>query len=307
LVLLAFTCAHWTDVQSGSRSFPVMVQMQRKDFNKLDAIKQLYVPATAAANLKVPDTSSAAVAQGMVPLTSLVKLAPQISQDTLYHFNRLRSGTITATLAPGYTESEALKYIQAKIPGVIKSNVHVSYSGKALEYIESAGSMTVILLLSFVFIYLVLSAQFGSFIDPFVILLAVPLSLVGGLLSLYLSGGTLNLYSEIGLVTLVGMISKHGILITQFINDLRHQGKSIQEAIITGAAVRLRPILMTTAAMVFGTIPLAFASGPGSVGRHDIGWVIVGGLLLGTFFSLIVVPIAYSYLGKFRQFKKEIA
>ena len=149
-----------------------------------------------------------------------------------------------------------------------------------------------------------MAAQFGSFIDPFIVLLGVPLSIVGALIALRLGGGTLSIYSEIGFVTLIGMISKHGILITQFINSLRKDGVDLHEAIVKGATIRLRPILMTTAAMVFGALPLAIASGPGSIGRHQIGWVIVGGLLLGTFFSLVVVPIAYSFLGKYKKFSK---
>ena len=148
---------------------------------------------------------------------------------------------------------------------------------------------------------LVLSAQFRSFIDPFAILLAVPLSLVGAALMLWLVGGTLNLYSEVGMVTLIGLISKHGILITQFTNTMLARGMSVRDALLEAASIRLRPILMTTAAMVFGTLPLAFASGPGSVGRREIGAVLVGGLLIGTFFSLFVVPVAYSYLSALRK------
>jgi multidrug efflux pump subunit AcrB len=177
------------------------------------------------------------------------------------------------------------------------------YSGKAEQFIESAGAMTQIVILAFIFIYLVLSAQFGSFIDPFIILFAVPFSIVGAMFFLWLTGGSMNLYSEIGMVTLIGLISKHGILITQFINQLRKNGKSVLDAILEGATIRLRPILMTTAAMVFGTLPLAFASGAGSEGRHQIGWVIVGGLLCGTFFSLVVVPMMYSALSRFKSQK----
>lgn len=281
---------HWTDVQAGSRSYEVLVQMRRQDLKNFNAINQLYVPATSS-----PTSTT------MVPLSELVTLTPTIGQGALTHFDRLRSGTITASIAPGYTESQAIQFIQSKLPSVLTSNIRFAFSGKAAQYLESAGSMIGILLLSFVFIYLVLSAQFGSFIDPFIILLAVPLSMVGALLALWVGGGTFNLYSQIGLVTLVGMISKHGILITQFINDLRQKGVPFNEAIMRGAMIRLRPVLMTTSAMVFGSLPLALATGPGSVGRHQIGWVIVGGLIFGTFFSLVVVPIAYSYLGKFKR------
>ena len=268
----------------------------------LDALDSIYV--TSSLPVEESDTSSIS---RMVPLSSLVTLTPQIGQGTLQHFNRMRSGAITGMVAPGYTESEVIDKINTLLPEALTSKVRAEYSGKAAQYIESAGSMSGIMLLSFIFIYLVLSAQFGSFIDPFIILLAVPLSLVGALFTLWLTGGTFNLFSQIGLVTLVGLVSKHGILITEFTNQLRGAGVTFSDAIIKGATLRLRPILMTTVAMVVGSLPLAFATGPGSVGRQEIGWVIVGGLFFGTFFSLIVVPIAYSYLGRFHTIEPKSA
>jgi len=213
----------------------------------------------------------------------------------------MRAATISANLAPGYTENEAIHYINQLKTQVLTADTRFAFDGKAAQFLAAKGSMVGIFIMAIIFIYLVLSAQFGSFLDPLIVLLSVPLSIVGALFSLWLGGGTLNLYSEIGLVTLVGLVSKHGILITQFMNDLRQQGKPMFEAIVEASAIRLRPILMTTAAMVFGSLPLAFATGPGSIGRHQIGWVIVGGLLLGTFFSLIVVPIAYSFIGKLKR------
>ena len=168
----------------------------------------------------------------------------------------------------------------------------------------SNSSMGIIFLLALIFIYLVLAAQFESFIDPFIILLAVPLSIVGALLSLKLIGGTLNIYTDVGLVTLIGLISKHGILITQFANKLQEEGLEMKEALIKAASIRLRPILMTTAAMIFGALPLLFTSGGSAMSRQQIGIVIVGGLFFGTFFSLIVVPVTYSYAAKLKQFIK---
>ncbi|MBV52649.1 MAG: multidrug transporter AcrB [Coxiellaceae bacterium] len=285
---------HYTDLRSGTNSYRVILQMQKKQLLSFDALDSIYV--TSSLPVEESDTSSIS---RMVPLSSLVTLTPQIGQGTLQHFNRMRSGAITGMVAPGYTESEVIDKINTLLPEALTSKVRAEYSGKAAQYIESAGSMSGIMLLSFIFIYLVLSAQFGSFIDPFIILLAVPLSLVGALFTLWLTGGTFNLFSQIGLVTLVGLVSKHGILITEFTNQLRGAGVTFSDAIIKGATLRLRPILMTTVAMVVGSLPLAFATGPGSVGRQEIGWVIVGGLFFGTFFSLIVVPIAYSYLGRF--------
>ncbi|MGB2933493.1 MAG: efflux RND transporter permease subunit, partial [Methyloceanibacter sp.] len=143
---------------------------------------------------------------------------------------------------------------------------------------------------------LVLAAQFESFKDPFIIMLTVPLSITGALLALWWSGGTLNIYSQVGLVTLIGLITKHGILIVEFANKLRTQGFPIGEAVVESATLRLRPILMTTGAMVLGAVPLALATGAGAESRQDIGWVIVGGLLVGTLFTLFVIPVVYTYL-----------
>jgi len=162
--------------------------------------------------------------------------------------------------------------------------------------------MSVIFLLAIVFIYLVLSAQFESFLDPFIILLAVPLSVIGALFSLKLMHGSINLYTVIGLVTLVGLIAKHGILITQFANRLQKEGENAHAALVNSASIRLRPILMTTAAMICGALPLIFATGASAVSREQIGTVLVGGLFFGTFFSLIVVPIAYSYFNQLKRY-----
>jgi multidrug efflux pump len=161
--------------------------------------------------------------------------------------------------------------------------------------------MSFTFVLAIIFIYLILVAQFESFIYPFVILLTVPFAIIGALLTLKLTGGSLNVYSEIGLITLIGLIAKHGILITDFANRERLTGKSIQDSVIDAAKLRLRPILMTTAAMILGAIPLALSSGSGAETRQQIGWVVVGGLLVGTFFSLIVVPVAYTYLARFKE------
>jgi multidrug efflux pump len=154
------------------------------------------------------------------------------------------------------------------------------------------------------FIYLVLSAQFESFRSPFVIMLTVPLAMTGALAALKLSGGTLNVYSQIGLVMLIGLITKHGILIVEFANQLRERGSEPAEAVAEAATLRLRPILMTTGAMVLGALPLALATGAGAEARQAIGWVIVGGLLVGTLFTLFVIPTAYLLLVRRRKKEK---
>src|SRR4029077_12184 len=153
-----------------------------------------------------------------------------------------------------------------------------------------------VFVLALMFIYLVLAAQFESFISPFVIMLSVPLSMTGALIALWATGGTLNIYSQVGLVTLVGLITKHGILIVEFSNQLRAKGEPLFDAVIDSATLRLRPILMTTGAMVLGAVPLALATGAGAESRTQIGWVIVGGMSFGTLLTLFVVPTAYTLL-----------
>jgi multidrug efflux pump len=199
--------------------------------------------------------------------------------------------------------ADAIKTLQKLAKDNLPDDVKYSFLGEAKSYLESSGKTGLTFLLALIFIYLVLVAQFESFIDPLIILFTVPFAMIGAILTLKLFGGTLNIYSNIGLITLVGLIAKHGILITDFANRLRTSGKSIHDAVIEASMLRLRPILMTTAAMILGALPLAFAFGPGAESRQQVGLVIAGGLLFGTFFSLIVVPITYTYLAPFRKLK----
>ncbi|HYI71399.1 MAG TPA: efflux RND transporter permease subunit, partial [Skermanella sp.] len=185
------------------------------------------------------------------------------------------------------------------------SAAQVDYAGQSREFRETSSSLYVTFILALAFIYLVLAAQFESFIDPFVIMLTVPLSITGALLALKLTGATMNVYSQIGLVTLVGLITKHGILIVEFGNQLQRQGVDVRDAVIQSAVLRLRPILMTTGAMVLGAVPLALATGAGAESRQAIGAVIVGGMLLGTVLTLFVVPTVYTYIAKKKPFTDE--
>jgi multidrug efflux pump len=236
----------------------------------------------------------------MVPLSNLVKFAEGVAPRELNHFNKLRSATLNATLAPGYSLGEALQFLQDQVK-TLPAGISSDLGGQSREFRTSSGGFVVLLGLAVIFIFLVLAAQFESFIDPLIILFTVPLAAVGALLALRLSGGTMNVYSQIGLVTLIGLITKHGILIVEFSNQLRDQGNSKLEAVIQASALRLRPILMTTGAMVLGSIPLATASGAGAESRQQIGWVIVGGLLLGTVLTLFVIPTAYLLLSGSRD------
>ncbi|MEO7152335.1 MAG: efflux RND transporter permease subunit [Burkholderiaceae bacterium] len=236
--------------------------------------------------------------EAMLPLSSLVSVRESVSPRELNHFNQRRSVSITANLAPGYSVGEGLAFMDATAAKVLKPGYSTELNGASREFRSSSGALGMVFALALLFIFLVLSAQFESFIDPFVIMLSVPLSMVGALGALQLSGGTLNVYSQIGLITLVGLITKHGILIVEFSNQLRQQGRDTLTAVVEAASLRLRPILMTTGAMVLGALPLALASGAGAESRRQIGWVIVGGMSLGTLLTIFVVPTVYSLFAR---------
>jgi multidrug efflux pump len=229
----------------------------------------------------------------MVELANLVTIEESVAPRELPHFNKLRAATLSASLADGYALGEALAYLEGVVAEVGGPGMQIDYKGQSREFLSASGGLYTVFILALLFIYLVLAAQFESFIDPFVIMLSVPLAMTGALAALWLTGGTLNVYSQIGLVTLVGLVTKHGILIVEFSNQLRAAGRSAIEAVVEAASIRLRPIMMTTGAMVLGAVPLALATGPGAESRQQIGWVIVGGMLCGTLFTLFVVPAAY--------------
>jgi multidrug efflux pump len=236
----------------------------------------------------------------MIPLASLVRVREAVSPRELNHFNQRRSVSITANLAPGYALGEALQFMDETARQVLPMGYATELNGVSREYKSSSGALGLVFVLALLFIFLVLAAQFESFVDPFVILLAVPLSMVGALAALQWSGGTLNVYSQIGLITLVGLITKHGILIVEFSNQLRQQGRDLTEAVVEASALRLRPILMTTGAMVLGAVPLALATGAGAESRQQIGWVIVGGMSFGTLLTIFVVPTMYTLFARKR-------
>ena len=242
----------------------------------------------------------------LIPLSNLISVSSSPSQSDRLHYDRLRAAVIGGELTPGYSMGAVVSYLKNALPTLLPDQVKFAFKGQARNIERSSNSMLMIFSLAFVFIYLVLSAQFESFVDPLIILLAVPLSIVGALVSLKLMGGSINLYTVIALVTLVGLIAKHGILITQFANKLQEAGKSAQEALVEAASIRLRPILMTTAAMVFGALPLLLATGASAMSREQVGVVFVSGLLFGTFFSLVLVPIAYSCFAGLKQWKWEL-
>jgi multidrug efflux pump len=229
----------------------------------------------------------------LVQLANLATVRETVAAKELNHFNRMRAAILQANVAPGHTLGEALDFLERAAAEVLGPGARTELDGVSREFRESGTALAVIFLLALAFIYLVLSAQFESFVSPFVIMLTVPLAVSGALLALLLTKGTLNVYSQTGLIMLIGLITKHGILIVEFANQLRARGMAKLEAVAEAATLRLRPILMTTGAMVLGATPLAIATGAGAEARQQIGWVIVGGLLLGTVFTLYVIPAAY--------------
>jgi multidrug efflux pump len=293
-------------VEAIGRTLETMLGGRQVTRFKRDAEQYDVIVQTAETDRASPRDISEIYVRGrddrMIPLANLVKVDETVSPRELNHFAQRRAVTISANLAPGYTMGEALAFLDDAARRVLPPGYATDYSGQSREFRTSTASLALTFVLALAFIYLVLAAQFESFRDPFVIMLTVPLSMTGALLALtLLPGGTLNVYSQIGLVTLVGLITKHGILLVEFTNQLRSQGRELTEALVEAAGLRLRPILMTTGAMVLGAIPLALASGAGAESRQQIGSVIVGGLLLGTVLTLFVVPTVYSLLAGSRQ------
>ncbi|MFN5095878.1 efflux RND transporter permease subunit [Limnohabitans sp.] len=274
-----------------------VVTRYKRDAEQYDVIVQ-----TLPSARNTPDDIDVIQVRGrndtMVPLSSLVRVRESVAPRELNHFGQRRSVTITANLAPDYSLGEALTFMDATAAKILKPGYTTELNGTSREFKNSQGALVIVFVLALLFIFLVLAAQFESFIDPFVIMLSVPLSMIGALLALKYTGGSLNVYSQIGLITLVGLITKHGILIVEFTNQLREQGMAMQAALIKASAQRLRPILMTTGAMVLGAVPLALATGAGAESRTQIGWVIVGGMSLGTLLAIFVVPTMYSLLAR---------
>ena len=273
------------------------VTRYKRDAEQYDVIVQ-----TEARGRTTPENIDSIYVRGrndaMIPLSSLVNVKESVSPRELNHFGQRRSVTITANLSPDYSLGEALKFMDDTAAKVLKPGYTTDLNGTSREFKSSQGALGVVFLLALVFIFLVLAAQFESFIDPLVIMVSVPLSMIGALLALQWSGGSLNVYSQIGLITLVGLITKHGILIVEFTNQLREEGMEMVDALVKASAQRLRPILMTTGAMVLGAIPLALASGAGAETRMQIGWVIVGGMSLGTLLTIFVVPTMYTLFAR---------
>mgnify|MGYP001493305022 CR=1 FL=1 len=289
-------------VESVARAIETMLGGRVVTRYKRDAEQYDVIVQTAGSGRATPEDIDRIQVRGrgeaMIPLSSLVTVRESVAPRELNHFGQRRSATLTANLAPDYSLGQALAFLDQTSNKVLKTGYTTDLNGISREFRSSQGALVVVFVLALLFIFLVLAAQFESFVDPLIIMFSVPLSMIGALLALKWSGGSLNVYSQIGLITLVGLVTKHGILIVEFTNQLRQRGWDMLDALVHASSQRLRPILMTTGAMVLGAVPLALATGAGSESRRQIGWVIVGGMSLGTLLTIFVVPTVYALLAR---------
>ena len=284
----------------GGQEYKVLMQAQERDRATPYDLQNIFVRTSGGGQLGL--VAGAGSQQGaLVPLSNVVTLTERARAQSLAREDRVRAITISASLAPGYPLGEALAYMEGVAREVLPPEVRISYRGQSLEFKESSGALYVTFALALLVVFLVLAAQFESFIHPLIILLSTPLAITGGLLALHMTGSTLNVFSQIGLILLIGLMAKNGILVVEFANQLRDRGLSIHDAVLEASVVRLRPILMTSIATVFGAMPLAMATGAGAESRQALGVVIVGGVTLSTFLTLYAVPALYLLLAGFTK------
>jgi multidrug efflux pump len=242
-----------------------------------------------------------------IPISQLISVEEKLAPTQIEHYNRMRNIVFVGDINSKLSLSKAISKVNEIASKTVSKDYIVEFTGETRKFLQESGNMLFVFGLAILFIYLVLAAQFESFVDPLIILFSVPLSLAGAIITLLLiKDGSMNIFSQIGMVTLIGLITKHGILIVDFANALQAEGKTAYESVMVACRLRLRPILMTTGAMVFGAIPLALATGAGAEIRSNVGWVIVGGMSFGTLFTLFVVPAVYTYLSRKRAIHPDL-
>jgi len=266
----------------GNHQYDVILQVPSEGRATPGTIEQLYVRGNG----------------GLVQLASVVKVEEKVSPRELNHFNRVRSATLTANLAPGVTIGRALDDLRRIAKTSLPRGVRTDLAGESREFAESSGGLNVLFLIALAFIFLVLAGQFESFLHPVTILVSVPLAVAGALASLWLMRMSINIYSQIGLIMLIGLVTKNAILIVEYANQRIARGLDVTEAVVGAATIRLRPILMTTLSTVFGVLPIALGLGAGSESRKPLGVAVVGGMLFSTLLTLVLVPVVYSLLAR---------
>ena len=270
------------------KQYQVISQVEYGDRQTPNDISKLYVRNSRGEN---------------IPLTAVTKLEENSNPPTLYHFNRFKAATIQASLAEGKTIGDGIKAMQAIAAKVLDESFQTSLNGASRDFAESSSNTAFAFGLALALIYLVLAAQFESFKDPFTIMITVPLALAGALLSLWIFGQTINIFSQIGMIMLIGLVTKNGILIVEFANHKRESGLDKKEAVIESAQQRLRPILMTSLATALGALPIAMSLGAASTSRIPLGIVIVGGIMFSLILTLFVIPAVYTYISGKREAK----
>jgi HAE1 family hydrophobic/amphiphilic exporter-1/multidrug efflux pump len=241
-----------------------------------------------------------------IPLSEVLKMETTATPPSLYHYNRYKSATISASLADGKTIGDGVDVMQAIADSLLDESYQTSLSGPSRDYAESSSNTMFAFVLALLLIYLVLAAQFESFKDPFIIMITVPLAIAGAVLSLWIFGHTINIFSQIGMITLIGLVTKNGILIVEFANKKRAAGLSKFEGVVEAAAQRLRPILMTSLATSLGALPIALSLGEASTSRIPLGIVIVGGILFSLVLTLFVIPAVYTFISGKHVSEEEI-
>lgn len=264
--------------------YDVVVEGERSVQTSFSDIQSIYVRSDRTGQL--------------IPLSNLVKISEYGAAETLSRYNRIRAITLEANLKDGYALGDALNHLEKLVKKHLPDEAVIDYKGQSRDFVTSGNSIIFVFLLGLAVVFLVLAAQFESYIHPLVIMLTVPLATGGGLLGLYMTGGTLNIYSQIGLIMLVGLAAKNGILIVEFANQLRDEGVEFSRAVIEASEVRFRPILMTGLTTIAGTIPLILSSGAGAETRETIGIVVLFGVFAATLFTLFIVPVAYNLIAR---------
>jgi multidrug efflux pump len=284
-VLFASTEA--TTYVDRGREYKVIVRSRAEDRVTPDDLVGAFVPSSKTG--------------GLLPLSGFVTVTETAASPQLSRYDRLPSITLSASLADGYDLGTALDYIVAEAEQVLPPSARLSFSGQSKEFLETSSGVALTFAMAILIVYLVLAAQFESFIHPVIILLSVPLAVTGALATVWMTGSSLNVYSQVGLVLLVGLMAKNGILIVEFANQLRDEGREVRDAVLEASVVRLRPILMTVISTVLGAVPLALAGGAGAESRISIGIVIIGGFGMASFLTLFLTPVLYDLLARFTK------
>jgi len=275
---LAYSGSRYGYFLRNNRQYYVIGQVARWDRNTPADLSSLYVRSSSG---------------NMIQLDNLVTIQENSKPPTLFHFNRYKSATVSANLADGKTLGEGIEEMDRIANKLLDTSFTTALSGPSRDFAESSSNISFALILALLLIYLILAAQFESFRDPFIIMLTVPMAIAGAMLSLWIFGQTLNIFSEIGMILLIGIVTKNGILIVEFANQKRKLGMNKRLAAFESAAARFRPILMTSLATIFGALPIALALGSGSSSRIPLGIVVVGGLFFSLMLTLFVIPVTY--------------